>query len=194
MQNIVGINDSESEAFYLANIVKINYVILKNENYKELKNLSEQSVNVASIMINNVEKKNWFIEISNILNELNKKIEENKKKESENFEERIKKDNKKIFDEIKEYRNKSNVEFIEFILQKYPPKNNKNILKKNQTVKERWEQNKDNFLAILSGKYHTDHYKKNTEEEMLIYTIFKTILIEINSIREEININNNIID
>ena len=188
LQNIEGINNSESEAIYLANIVKINYIYLKNDNYKQLKNYADQSINLVKYNNKNIETKDWFKEISNILDELNKKIIEKQKKENEDFEESLKKEKKEILDEIKEYRkNKSNIEFIEFILQKYPPKKN-NILKKNQTIRERWNKDKDRLLLLLLSKYHPDNYsQKNKKEEKLKYIIYNAISTEINSIREEIN-------
>ena len=187
LHNINGLNDSESEAFYYANIVKINYLYLNNDNYKQLKMNAEHCINLAKATIKNVEEKNWFKEITNILEDLNKKINE-KNNNNEDFEEKIKRENKEIFEEIKKYREKSNIEFIEFILQKYPPK--KSILKNNQTVKERWDNNKDSFLRLLFARYHPDHhFHKNTEEEKLKYTIYSVISIEINSILEEINPN-----
>ena len=187
MQNIAGANDLLSESIYLANIIKINYIFLNNKNYNQLKDNAENCISLVKGIIQNVEKENWFIEISGILEELNKKIKDNKDKLNKDFEIKIKNEYKYIFDEIKEYRKKSNIEFIKFILQKYPLK--KEILKKNQTIEERWAKNKESFLRILSARYHPDNVSNNTEEEKLNYTIFNAISIEINSIIEEINPN-----
>ena len=184
LQNSQEVNDIESEAIILANIVKINYKYLNNENFSELRKMAEQSVALAKITNKNVEQYKWYLEISNILKELRKRFEEKEKYEQENFENKYKKEKKQIFDEIKEYRKKSNVEFIEFILQKYPPK--RLLLKKNKTIREQWNENSKYLVEILSARYNQDIYPKNTEQEKLYYTIYHTISTEINAILYEL--------
>ena len=187
LQNIQGINDHESEAIILANIVKINYKYLNNQNYAGLRTMAEQSVALAKSTNKNVEQFNWYLEITNILMDLRKRFEDQERYEQENFENKYKTENKQIFDEIKEYRNKTNVEFVEFILVRYPPK--KSPLKKNKTVREQWNENAKSFAERLSARYNPDNYPKNTEEEKLMYTIYHTISTEINAIISELNPN-----
>jgi hypothetical protein len=187
LHNIQGTDDYELEAIILSNIVKIKYKYLQSENYTELRIMSEQCVALAKQTNRNVEQFKWYIEISGILQELRKIFEDKERYEQENFENKYKNERKQIFDEIKEYRKKTNVEFIKFILQKYPPK--KDPLKKNQTVEEQWNKNKKSFLEKLSARYNPDNYPKNTEEEKLNYTIYHSITNEINAIMTEINPN-----
>ena len=188
LHNIQGTDDYELEAIILSNIVKIKYKYLNSQNYTELRIMSEQCVALAKQTNRNVEQFKWYIEISGILQELRKRFEDKERYEQENFENKYKNERKQIFDEIKEYRKKkTNVEFIEFILQKYPPK--KDPLKKNQTVEEQWNKNKKSFLEKLSARYNPDNYPKNTEEEKLNYTIYHSITNEINAIMTEINPN-----
>ena len=184
LQNLQGVNDNESEAIILANIVKINYKYLNSENFSELRIMAEQSVALAKSTNKNVEQYKWYLEISNILKELRKRFEDKERYEQENFENKYKKEKKQIFDEIKEYRKKSNVEFIEFILQKYPPK--KSPLKKNKTVREQWNENSKALVERLSARYNPDNYPKNTEQEKLYYTIYHSISTEINAILSEL--------
>ena len=187
LQNIQGINDYESEAIIIANIVKINYKYLNNQNYEGLRTMAEQSVALAKSTNKNVEQFKWYLEITNILIELRRRFEDQERYEQEHFEDKYKNENKQIFDEIKEYRNKTNVEFVEFILEKYPPK--KSPLKKNKTVREQWNENPKSFAERLSARYNPDNYPKNTEEEKLYYTIYHTISTEINAIISELNPN-----
>jgi hypothetical protein len=187
LQNIQGLNDYESEAIIIANIVKINYKYLNNQNYKGLRTMAEQSVALAKSTNKNVEQFKWYLEITNILIELRKRFEDQERYEQEHFEDKYKNENKQIFDEIKEHRNKTNVEFVEFILEKYPPK--KSPLKKNKTVREQWNENPKSFAERLSARYNPDNYPKNTEEEKLYYTIYHTISTEINAIISELNPN-----
>ena len=100
---------------------------------------------------------------------------------------KYKTEHKQIFDEIQEYREKSDVEFIEFILEKYPPK--KSPLKKGKTVQEQWKENAKSFCERLSARYNPDNYPKNTDEEKLKFTIYHTISTEINAILSDINPN-----
>ena len=187
LHNIQGMDDYESEAIILSNIVKIKYKYLKSENYTALRTMSEQCVALAKQTNKNVEQFKWYLEISGMLQELRKVFEDKERFEQENFENKCKTEHKHIFDEIKENRNKTNVEFIEFILQKYPPK--KSPLKQGQTVQQQWNKNKKAFVERLSARYNPDNYPKNTEEEKLKYTIYHTITTEINAIIDELNPN-----
>ena len=149
--------------------------------------MAEQSVALAKSTNKNVEQFNWYLEITNILIELRKRFEDQERYEQELFENKFKTQNKQIFDEIKEYRNKTNVEFVEFILEKYPPK--KSPLRKKKNVRQEWNDNPKSFAERLSARYNPDNYPKNTEEEKLMYTIYHTISTEINAILSELNPN-----
>ena len=187
-QNIQGLNDNESEAIILANIVKIDYIYLKNENYKGLRMLAEQCVVLAKSTGQNVEKYKWYLEISSILQELRNNIAEQERLEQEAFENKCKTEHKSKFDEIKENRKKTNIEFIEFILEKYPP--SVSPLKKGKTARDLWNKDADSkkaFLTRLSGRYNPDNYPRNTEEEKLKFTIMHTISTEINAILSELS-------
>ena len=167
----------------MGNIVKINYKFLTNTNYVELRRLAEQSVALAKSTNQNVEKYKWYLEISSILQELRTKLEEIEKINQEKFENKCKTEHKNIFDEIETYRQKTRIEFIEFILSKHPP--NTNPLKKNQTVSQAWNKNAKNFCEKLSARYNPDNYPKDTEDEKLRFTIMRTISTELNAILSE---------
>ena len=184
-QNIQGLNMNEVEAIILANIVKIDYIYLNNINYNSLRRLTEQSVALAKSTGQNMEKYKWYLEISSILQELRNKCEEQEKSEQEKFENLCKTEHKNIFDKIKEYRKKTNIEFIEYVLKNHPPK--KNPLKKNKTVRDKWNEDAKAFVEILSARYNPDNYPRNTKEEILKFTIMHTISIEINAILSELS-------
>ena len=152
LQSMEGINDYET-ALILANIVKINYQYINNHNNDEgLKKMAERSISLAKLANQNLEQLPWYLEINTILQELKNRIEDKEKDEQENFEMKYKTEHKQIFDEIQEYREKSDVEFIEFILEKYPPK--KSPLKKGKTVQEQWNENAKSFCERLSARYN----------------------------------------
>ena len=149
--------------------------------------MAERSISLAKSSNQNLEQLPWYLEINTILQELKNRIEDKEKEEQENFEMKYKTEHKQIFDEIQEYREKSDVEFIEFILEKYPPK--KSPLKKGKTVQEQWDENAKSFCERLSARYNPDNYPKNTDEEKLKFTIYHTISTEINAILSDINPN-----
>ena len=183
IQNIQGLNDYETESKLLANIVKINYIYVVNTNYLELRRLAEQSVALAKATNKNVEQYKWYLEISSILQELRNKFEELEKLNQQNFEDKCKTENKNIFEKIKNYRKKTNIEFIEFILEIHPPK--KSPLKKNQTARGQWNKDPKSFVEKISARYNPDNYQKNTDAEKLEFTIMHTISVEINAILSE---------
>ena len=190
IQNIQGMEDCIlSESILLANIVKINYIYLKSENYEELRKLAEQSVSLATSTKENLEKYKWYLEITSILKELRKRKEDLERYKQENFENTCREKQKEIFDEIEKYRQKSNLDFIKFVLDKYPP--NKSPLR-NKTVEDNWKENKKSFVEKLSARYNPDNYPRNTDKEKIKFTIYHQISIEINSILSELSNTNSL--
>ena len=187
LQNIKGANEYEYEAIIKANIVKINYKYLQSTNYSELIKMAEQSVSFGKSLKKDPEQMNWYFEIYNILEELKKKKEIKEKEIEDILDNMIKNERKYIFDEIKEYRKKTHLEFLEFILRKYPPLNSSFKMKTN--IKDEWKKNPKKLILKLSRNYHPDHLglKTDTLEEKLNYRIYQTISSELNSISSQIN-------
>ena len=184
LENLKDLNDSESEAIIYATILKINFNYLGNKNYESLKNFAEKILLLIKPLKEKKHYNNWYLETTNILNKLNFIINE-EQENLEQFEIIHKNMNKKIFDEIHEYRKKSNIEFIEFILEKYPPL--RSPIRKNKTVRQLWDEDPISLLERLSARYNPDNYPHNTEEEKLKFYIYKEIAKEINSIISEFN-------
>ena len=174
------INDFESKAIILANIVKINYKYLNNENFGKLKKWAQESIDFAKQSENkNAKNSSWYIEINEIVEELTKKNEEKEKKE-DNI---IKEENKDELDELENYQcNTADdvIEFIENILEKY--KLPKNPLKY-KTVKESLENGALDLINVLSKQYSTKKLKNiNTKEMKIKYKIYNIISTKLNSI------------
>ena len=130
---------------------------------------------------------NWYFEISNILEELKKKKKIKDKEDDDKIEAIIRNEKKYIFDEIKEYRKKTHLEFLEFVLKKHPPLSKSFKMKTN--IKDEWKKNPKKLILKLSRNYHPDHLglKTDTLEEKLNYRIYQTISSELNSISSQIN-------
>ena len=186
LQNIKEIKDYEYEAIIKANIVKINYKYLQNKNYDKLIKMAEQSVSFGKSLNKKPEQMNWYFEIYNILQELKEKNNKKKEEEEKIVEKLIKNEKKYIFDEIKEYRKKTHLEFLEFILRKYPILNSS--FKMKTDIKDEWKKNPKKLVMKLSHNYHPDKLglKSNTIEEKLNFKIYQTISSEINSICSQI--------
>ena len=196
-ENIKSTKDDISKAIISANIVKIKFKYLGEDNYEYLKKTAENIIFFAK-KNKDCEKYEWFNELKNILEELNILFEKQKEKKNKDFEKKYKQELKEFSEKLGKYRNKSHLEMIKYILKEYPLE--KNYLKNNETIDERWKKDPKSFLEILSVKYNPDNLllKKNNainkekekEEEQkfeLKNCIYKEISTEINSIISEYN-------
>ena len=169
------------KALIKANIVKIKYKYLNFKDYENLKKMCEDSMNLVKIK-NKINKEVWLEEINHIYQEIVGKNEEQIKLENDKFENKYKED----FDEIEKFpkkTDKNKIDFIEFILKKYPPKKQ---LKGKKTVSERWKEDPIKFLNKLSAGYSTDNLGNKTENEKFIFRIYEKIFTELNIIHSEL--------
>jgi hypothetical protein len=104
-----------------------------------------------------------------------KKISE---KNNEEFKEQLKKEKPEIFEEIDREYSKSPIQFIKFILKKYPYKN----YDSNLNIEKDYNTNRNELLKKLTSKYHPDRYKNKTIEEKEFYTIINYISALLNTI------------
>ena len=171
-------SDIEFEAICLSKIVKISYKILKNKNNDEIYQMAMQSVNLAlSLMPKNVNYEKWYIEVSEIVQEIRDiKDSIEQKNEQEELEE-FKKKKPEIFEEIEIQFKKGNLEFIKFCLNKYPINNFSA-----ENVEEKFNQNQSSFLRKMIAKYHPDRLEKNTQEEKEKYLIINELVKKLNNI------------
>jgi len=170
--------DIEFEAIWLSKIIKILYKILKNKNNDEIYQMAMQSVNLAlSLMPKNVNNEKWYIEVSDIIQQIrNIKESIDQKNEQDELNE-LKKQKPEIFEEIEIKFKKGNLDFIKFCLEKYPI-NNFSV----NNVEEKFNQNPSNFLRKMIAKYHPDRLEKNTKEEKEKYLIINEIVKKLNNI------------
>lgn len=181
LQNIKENKNYEYEAIIIANIVKINYKYLNNENYKELIKMATDSIN--KIKDKNNEKYPWISEINNILEELKIKLEEKEKKKKEQIKNIIK-DDLEIIEKFPIETNKQIIDFIEYILENYPP--NRKLLKKKNNVKRLFEEKSIDYLDELCSKYHPDNLSKKTEKIKIDSQIYRAIIVKLNKIISKI--------
>ena len=170
--------DIEFEAICLSKIVKILYKILKNKNNDVVYQMAMQSVNLAlSLMPKNVNNEKWYIEISEIVQELRQTKSSIEEKSEQEILEELKKNKPEIFDEIENKFNMGQLTFIKFCLNKYPYENFSD-----DNIEENFEKNRKNYLRKMIAKYHPDRLEKNSKEEMEKYLIINELVKKLNSL------------
>ena len=183
--------DMEIEAFLSANIVKIQFKFLQKNNLENLKKLAEHSINLAMSINKNWDNILWFKEIKDILQEIRDNTFRKEIIDEEDYEEHILEEKKEIFEEIERYKQKDNIEFIKFIIEKHPPKK---YIKSNKSIEVQWKENKNNLINLLCAKYNQASYPRNTEQEKLKYTIVGKICEHLNNIYHQMNPNLHVCD
>ena len=148
------------EAICLANLIKINYLFLGYDNYKNYLKWGERCEIIAK-KLKIDQKAEWYQEFKNLYSELkrtNKIIDQNIIKE------KIKAKYRDKFEEIDEKFNKkeSGLDFIKFILEKYPyPQYEKD---KNNNEQD-FSKESQELIKFLVSKYHPDEYELNDNDE-----------------------------
>ena len=157
--NIKG-RTNEEEAICIANIIKINYKFLGNDNYKNYLKLGENCEFIGrKIKID--PKKEWYVEFNQIIQEIKKEYKEMTKDE---IKEKIKEKYKDIFDEIDEKfaKKKNAMEFIQYVLKIKPyhqyeeDKNNKDI---------NFNEESQELLKFLTKRYFPSQYELDNDDE-----------------------------
>ena len=171
--------DLEYEAICLSKIVTIQYNILKSTKIEHINQLAMQCLTIAlSIHSKNVEEEKWYKDVKRITEGIRDKEQRLENENDEEFKNEMKKRKPEIFEEIENKFKESNLTFIKFILEKYPYKGYTSL----GDIDEKFKNEPQNLLKILSAKYHPDRYKKTTNEEKETFTIMTVISPLVNNI------------
>jgi hypothetical protein len=119
---------------------------------------------------NKKESENWYKKAVEVSEDIIKR-----KEMRDDFE---KNDEEKVLKLLQEKAEKSHLEFIKYILEKYPYKG----YKKNEDIESKFNKNKLSFIRSLVVKYHPDRYPKVTEEEKKKFVIIHEISAILNNI------------
>ena len=175
--------NTKKEAICIANIIKLNQILGELDNKsRTLLRYAERCKYIVDVNKDREQfkKEKWFIEFNNLYNKLKEK--EPKYEEYHRIFPEIRKQNSKIFDDIEEKFNKkkSNIDFIEFILNNHPYNGYEEDLK-NEKI------NFKNFslelVNILLEKYHPDNYTyQGDEQTKLKYCIIHEITKNLNKL------------
>ena len=177
----------EIESFVLANIVKIDYVYLKNENINSLKHL-EQYAETSLVLAESIPNKNWesipwYKELKDLLNGENgikKKIE--LKQNKTNGEKVIP---QSVLSKLNEkFATLGHKEFLQFILNdlnEYKPNGYDNLIQ-GTSFEQQWNSNKGKFLDNIRACYQKQIAPKNTEKQRINSALSAIIIDKINQI------------
>ena len=164
---------SEAEAFCRANIIKINFSLFHNYDFKLYERLNKRIEFIYDrLEIDEEDEPNWHKQ----LNEINEEIE-NKKKELESKTIIENEKNEKIIGNINNIFNQKidenkPREFLDYILENYPPvKFDSN--KKEELIQKSFEE----LFQIIFSKYHPDNYKD--KNDYIIYHEIYILLVKI---------------
>ena len=175
INKLEGLKDDDSSrivSFSYANIVKIEYKLLRNKtNLHIIRDYGNKCQELADAVIKN---KSWYKEFLKIQNELEEEI---KIKDTEKTQEKIKikesmqPELNKISRMAKE---KSRIDFIKYIINNYPPIG----YKKEDDYIKKYNENPEKTLEDLTTAYHTSNYhgKDTTYEKYLIVEQIETEL------------------
>jgi len=168
------------EAICLANIIKIKYELLKNNDFSDFTALAEKCKSISEKL--EIDPKDcWYIEFKEISNKIIDNMLKIKQKE-------ILEKYQSQFDELHEqfHKKKNFLEFINYFLEKFP-------------YKEYWEDKVNNaidfahyskeLIKFLCEKYNPEKYKFKLDNELaqLNYFLFKEIYIKLNNDLNEFN-------
>ena len=186
LSKLDGLEDKDSFkiiAFSYANIIKIDFKLLKNlKNLKTLNDYATKCIEISQkIGINT--KKAWFKEFLEIKNEIDEKM---RKDEEENNEEKrkIKENMMETLNGIsKKAKEMEKCDFIKFIIENYPPIG----YKKEDDYVKKFKENPEKALEDLTTVYHTSNYhgKDVTYEKYLIIEQIETELNKIKTFNKE---------
>lgn len=159
----------------LGNIVKIKYSFLKGKKYAEYLKYLDLCLFYAKMSGNNDESFKWYNDALELQEEIKKKNQSMNQKIISNVEEEL-----NIIESY--YRNPNKIEFINYILEKWPYKNyNKSI----RPAQYDWNTINEELIEFLSKQYYPDSYPQGTQEEKYLHRIIVKISQLLNEILNE---------
>lgn len=183
LANLQGKSNIE-EAICLANIIKINFKLLGYNNYSNYLKLGQRCEFICK-RLKIDQKTEWYQEFKKMYQELK---ETNKTLTLNQIRAKLKEKYKDKFDEIDQKFNKrgSDIEFINFVLEKYPysqyeqDKSNKIIDFTNESQE---------LFKFLQNKYHPNNYELKEDDDentQLKFCIIEEIEARFNVLFEDI--------
>ena len=163
--------DIETESICLSKLTEVFFNLFKNKD--KAYNLGMQCIELGLCMLPiNVEEKSWYKTAKKIVEKIRKEKEEGEEMELNKEFEEYKKNNLSIFEELESNYKKGSLDFVKFVVKKYPFIN---YDESKFNVEELYNDSEKNLFRKLSINYHPDKYPKNNKEELAKYFIMQEI-------------------
>ena len=176
--------DKLLKAIYLANIVKIEFIIFNSNNYDTLLKMIDDCIQLKVLVPKGCcsTDLDWFDEICVIKRE----VEEKKKKAKENpkeAEKLIKQELKDIIDKIDNKFKQGKINFFFYILSEHKPNGLEDdfIFNNPRDLENTYNSNKKKFMKKLRRLYNPIRYKGNKDEEQKLHSIMQEISMKLNN-------------
>ena len=154
---------------------------LIEKKFSEIKEVKEFIKDYRN-MVNDIKNSKNLILVGNEDSLNNLDIDEFEKKYKQEHPEIFNEINKK-YEEIRKNFKKNSINFIKFLLNKYPPKDYDNSI----DVEKEFKKNPSKLMKKLARKYQSDHIDNETLEEKKMYIIIREIEVLITTLWETIN-------
>jgi hypothetical protein len=185
LQNPKNRHDKLLKAIYIANIVKIEYIMFHSNNYDVLLKMIEECIDLKSSAPQGCEAPilQWFNELCTI-KELIESEQEKTKNNPLQAEKMIKEKIKFIIDEIEEKFKQGKIKFLYYILTEHKPIGlDKDLMFQNaKELENAYEIDEKKFMKKLRKLYSPVRYKGNKEEEQKTHAIMQEISMKLNDL------------
>ena len=178
--------DNLLKSIYYANIIKIEYVIFKSNNYESLLRMIQQCISLKEDS-DDQSSPFWFNEINKYKREIEKKKKNsNDIDEDKDIKEELRKKN--IFKKIDDYYDKGEIEFFYYILKNHKPIGLEQSISFNTKKDILNEFNSDNrkFMNKIIKLYNPQKYKGDKLESRKQHLIMQYIAKKLNVLDSEI--------
>ena len=182
--------DNLLKSIYYANIIKIEYVIFKSNNYESLLRMIQQCISLKEDS-DDQSSPFWFNEINKYKREIEKKKKNsNDIDEDKDIKEELRKKN--IFKKIDDYYDKGEIEFFYYILKNHKPIGLEQSISFNTKKDILNEFNSDNrkFMNKIIKLYNPQKYKGDKLESRKQHLIMQYIAKKLNVLDSEISFYN----
>ncbi len=174
----------EERAICMGSIAKINFELLGRKNYKECEKLLENCKVIASTINKDDEDEcPWYGQCVKLLEKVKEKIEEENKKIDDEWNKKNKPELDKIRITLNDLYKNDPMEFIKYILKKYP----KDYCENNRPSNICWDECNLDLIEYLRSNYNLDHCPKNTLQDRFNKNIYQMIYEKLNDLYNILN-------
>ena len=172
-------SDKLLKAIYYANIIKIEYLILKSNDYNSLLKMIEECISLKESS-DDQSTPYWFNEINKYKKQIEKK--QINFEDDDDDDEKIKKSLEPIIEKIDKKFEKGQIEFFYYILINHKPNGIEKYFSFNskKDLEKAYNENERKFMNKIIRLYNPQRYKGNNLESRKIHFIMEDIAKKLN--------------